>query len=92
MGDPCVVKLTEVLSVVRQYGSAVCMRVGQHFFVSDRQTRLTSFPDGQYVVSQTPQGLDGRVGEVFICVKAGQWLGFLVFTDLCSISSGWLAT
>ncbi len=72
MGDASLVEVAEVLAVVRQYGSAVHVCGGRHLLIGNSPTRLTRFSRRQYVVAQAPQGFYGRVGEVLVCVKAGQ--------------------
>jgi hypothetical protein len=73
VGNARLVEVSDVLAVVRQYGSAVHV-CGEDSTSSsaNSQTRLTRFSGRQYVVAQAPQGFDGRVGEVLVCVKAGQ--------------------
>jgi hypothetical protein len=46
------------------------------------QTGLSCLGNRQHVVAQSPQDFHGWGGEVLISVEAGQWLRFLIFTDL----------
>ena len=75
-------KLPEMLAIVRQYDSAVCVRERQHFLVWDPQTGQVDLGYREDVVSESPQSFDGWVGKVLISEEAGQRLGPLILSDL----------
>jgi hypothetical protein len=82
VGPAGIVKVAEVLAIVRQYGSAFCMRERQHILVLDPQTCQVYLGDREYIVAELPQHYDGRVGKVLVSEEAGQRLGLLILSDL----------
>jgi hypothetical protein len=82
MGPAGTVKIAEMLAIVSQYGSAVCVRERQHFLVWDPRTSQFHLGYRQYVVAELPQSFDGWVGKVLISEEAGQRLGLLILSDL----------
>jgi hypothetical protein len=77
-----IVKVAEMLAIVRQDRSAVCVNERQHFLVWNPQTSQVRLCFRLYVVAELTQSLDGWIGKVLIGEEAGQLLGPLILSDL----------
>jgi hypothetical protein len=82
VGSADIVKVAEMLAIVCQARSAVCVRERQHFLVWNPQTSQVRLCYRHYVVAKLPQSLDGWIGKVLIGEEAGQRLGLLILSDL----------
>ena len=82
VGVAGVVKVSEMLAVVRQHRPAQGVSQGEHGVVGDPLAGLARLRGRQHVVSLPPSRLDRWQREVLVCEEAGQRLRLLVLADL----------